>query len=197
MRSERRHRDTVLWRCCLVWALLCLGSPVRAEVVERILAVVDGRPVLLSEIKVVERVSGLDRAKALEALIDERLMHREAARLPQAALSPEEEDSATKSLLARDPTLATALPEEDLRRLVRRQATTLKYVGLRFSPQVRVGDEEVERAYRVEYGGRADAPPLTEVAEALRERLFRKALDEKIEAWVQELRSAAEIRYNR
>jgi hypothetical protein len=35
------------------------------------------------------------------------------------------------------------------------------------------------------------------VAPALQERLARQALDERLETWVRELRSAAEIRYNR
>jgi hypothetical protein len=37
---------------------------------------------------------------------------------------------------------------------------------------------------------------LAEVEEALRERLARRDLSERIEAWVKELRAGAEIRYN-
>ncbi len=92
--------------------------------------------------------------------------------------------------------LATVVSERELRFLARRQAAILKYVGLRFSPQVRITDDEVEKAYDSEFGGRPDAPPRTAVAEALRERLSRQVLDERIEAWVRELRSGADIRYN-
>ena len=170
--------------------------PAHGEVVERILAAVDGRPVLLSEVRVVELVRGLPRPAALEALIDERLMFRESARLPQAAPTGPEEEKAWQSLLEKAPALANTVSPEDLRYLARRQATILKYVALRFSPQVRVSDEEVEKAYEGEYKGRADAPPLLEAAGEIKERLARQALDERIEAWVRELRAGADIRYN-
>jgi len=51
-------------------------------------------------------------------------------------------------------------------------------------------------AYDAEFGGRADAPAFADVASAIRERLASKQLDERIEAWVRELRAGAEIRYN-
>jgi hypothetical protein len=50
-------------------------------VVERVLATVDGVPVLLSDVRVVERVRGIGRDEALRATIDERLMFQEASRL--------------------------------------------------------------------------------------------------------------------
>ena len=74
--------------------LLCLAAAASAEneapwIAERVLAVVDERPLLLSEVRAVEAVRGLGRPQALEASIDERLMFQEASRLPQAAVSDE------------------------------------------------------------------------------------------------------------
>ena len=175
--------------------LLLLAAPVGAEVRERILAVVDDRPILLTEVRVVERVLGLDPTGALEKLIDEWLMFREAARIPQAAVAAEEEEQALRGLLQSRPDLEGAVPEADLRRLARRQATILKYVNFRFRAQIRVGDERVRQAYEDEYRGRP-APPLADVEETLRERLARRDLGERIEAWVKELRAGAEIRKN-
>jgi hypothetical protein len=156
---------------CWLAALLA-AEPV---VVESILAVVDGRPVLLSEVLVVERVTGQDRERALEALIDERLMFREAARLPQAAVSPDEEEKALASLRARAAGPLDGLPERELRQLARRQVAILKYVEYRFRPQVRVD-------------------PATPPEE--RERRAEEDLRGRIEAWVKELRAGAEVRYN-
>ena len=48
--------------------------------------------------RVLERLRGLDRKAAVDALIDERLMFREAARLPQAVVTPEEEERAYREL---------------------------------------------------------------------------------------------------
>lgn len=169
MRSEARR---------LVGALLLFvpsGGPARAEVLERILAVVEERPVLLSEVRVVEKVRGLAEDQALEALVDERLMFEQAARLPQTSVSDDEVKRGVEALLAARPALASRVGEADLRRLVRRQAAILKFVEFRFRPQVRVAE---------------DLPPEE------REAAIRRALDERVEAWVKELRSGAEVRYN-
>jgi hypothetical protein len=173
--------------------LLLLPLPARAAVVERILAVVDGRPVLLSEVVVFEKVRGEDEAQALDGLIDEQLMYREASRLPQAALTAEEEQRAFDGLRARLPALS-ADEEEQLRRLARRQAAILKYVGFRFRPQVRVSEEAVRAAWEAE--GRTEGMAFEEAAPAIRARLEGEDLSRRIEEWVKELRHAAEIRYN-
>jgi hypothetical protein len=174
-----------------------LAGRTRAEVVERIPAVVDGRPVLQSDILLLATVRGLTAEQALEAAIDERLMYGEAARNAQATATVEEEDRAVARLHEERPDLRDRVGEADLRRLVRRQLTIVKYVEFRFRPQVRVTPEELEQAYAAEHGGEAEAPPLATVAPALQEKLARQALDERLETWVRELRSAAEVRYNR
>jgi hypothetical protein len=177
----------------LAAVLLLLATTGRAGVVERILAVVDGRPVLLSEVAVFERVRGETQRQALEGLIDEQLMYREAARLPQASLTAEEEERAFASLRAQLPS-ASADEEEQLRRLSRRQAAILKYVGFRFRPQVRVSEEAVRAAYEAE--GRGEQASFEEAAPVIRARLAEEDLSRRIEDWVKELRKVAEIRYN-
>jgi hypothetical protein len=180
----------------LASAFLLPGFAV-GDVVERVLAVVDGRPLLLSEVRVLARVRNLDPAAALEAMIDEGLMYREAARVPQAAVTEDEEDRAYQSLLGSDPALLAAMPEASLRRLALRHATIVKYVAFRFRPQIRVDDGDVLRAFETEYAGKPDAPPLESVAAQLGEELTSRALDQRIESWVKELRAGASIRYVR
>jgi hypothetical protein len=163
-----RFRVSRLCRSLFLAAVALAGAAGAEPVeVERILAVVDGRPVLLSEVRVVEQLTGQERGPALEALIDERLMFREASRLPQAAVTPDEETRALESLRVRGGAALAALPEGDLRQIARRQATIVKYVEFRFRPQVRV-----------------------------EERLAEEDLRQRIEAWVKELRRGADVRYN-
>ncbi len=170
-------------------------APPRPEVVERIVAVVDERPLLLSDLRALMAVRGLAEGEALEAVIDERLMHLEASRLPQADVSPEEEDRALSLLLETRKHLRAEVPEPDLRRLLRRQLAILKYVEFRFRPQVRIGDDEVRKAWEEDQAGRPAGPALEDAQELIRARLERRALDERIEAWVRELRSRADVRY--
>jgi hypothetical protein len=147
-------------------------------------------------VAVVERVRALSRKEALEAGIDERLMYEEAARVPQSALSPAEEEKAYESLLERAGSRAAGLLEADLRDLARREAMILKYVEFRFVPQIRVDADAVRRAYETETAGQPSPPPLEESGAALKQRLIDRELDAKIEAWVKELRATADVRYN-
>jgi hypothetical protein len=138
-------------------------APPRAELLERIVAVVDGRPLLLSEVRAQQEIRGIDFAAALEAAIDERLMYAEY--------------------------------EPDLRRMLHRQIAILKYVNFRFRPQVRITDADVRKAWEEEQAGRPSGPALEDEEEAIRARLEREALDERIEAWVKDLRGRADVRY--
>jgi hypothetical protein len=169
--------------------------PARVEILERIVAVVDERPLLWSDTHVLQVVRGLAEEEARDAAIDERLMHVEAARLPQADVSPEEETRALELLVEKRPSLRRELEEPDLRRLLHRQIAILKYVEFRFRPQVRVSDAEVRKAWEDEQAGRPAGPAFEDEEEELRARLERRALDERIEAWVRELRRRADVRY--
>jgi hypothetical protein len=87
------------------------------------------------------------------------------------------------------------MEEPDLRRLLRRQLAIVKYVDFRFRPQLRVSDEEVRKAWEEEQAGRPAGPALEDEEDEIRARLERRALDERIEAWVKELRARADVRY--
>lgn len=193
-RNQAAHKRRItarLWPAALL--AVALAPPIAANpvLVERVLAVVDGTPLLLSDVRLVERLRGVTRLAALETAIDERLMLQEAQRLSRQALTPDEEEAAFRSLLASTPA-AAALPEPALRRLAHRQAAILRYVEFRFRPQVRVTDEELRLAW--EQTPEAERADFDAAAPALRETLERRQLDERIEAWVRDLRAAADVR---
>jgi hypothetical protein len=140
------------------------------ELLNRVLVVIDERP-------------------------DERLMHQEAARLPQAEVSDEDVERALVALLEARPDLTSRVPRSELRRLIRRQAVILRYVDFRFRPQVRIEQEELRAAWNEDYKGEPEGPAFEEAAPGLRARLERQALDRRIEDWVEDLRERAEVRY--
>ncbi len=179
-------------RSSILALVLALAAPAGAAVVERVLAVVEGAPVLLSEVELIERLRGVTREAALTAVIDERLMYREASRLARTALGAEEEERAYESLRT---AAGEGFGEVELRRLARRQATILRYVEFRFGAQVRVDDEAVRREWESTHP--PGAPEMTSAdADRIREALAAKGLDERIEAWVAELREGADIQLN-
>jgi hypothetical protein len=180
----------------LALAALLLGTPApaAAQLVERVLAVVDETPLLLSETLALQRLKQLDREAALHALVDETLMLREASRLKEASVSPEEARRAVEALAAKLPP-GSGVDEELLARIARRETAILKYVETRFRPQLRIGDDELLAAYKERYAGLAGAPSLEAVLPELSARALRRALDLRIESWVVELRALARIRY--
>lgn len=167
----------------------------RVETVERIVAVVDERPLLLSEVKAFAALKDLGLPEATRGAIDERLMYAQASQLAQAEVRRDEEDRALAALRARPQPLRNEPPEPELRRLLRRQLAILKYVEFRFRPQVRVSDEQVRAAWEADEVGRPAGQALEDAQEAIRERLERRALDQRVEAWVAELRSRVVVRY--
>lgn len=176
--------------------VLALACPAAAEpprtTIERVVAVVDGRPLLLSDVSDLARVRGLAEEPALEAAIDERLMFQEASRLTQTEVLTEEEERARGELVERRPILLEQVSEAGLRRLLRREITILKYVEFRFRPQLRVSDQEVRAAFEADPAAGASWEA---EKDKVRARLERRALDERVEAWVRELRARADVRY--
>jgi hypothetical protein len=169
--------------------------PEGTAVIERVLAVVDRRPVLLSEVRLVERLRAVDERSALELLIDELLMYAEARRFAQARPSPAEDAAATASLVHHH---VEGLGQAELRRVAHRQATIVKYVGLRLRPLVRVSDEALLRAYADAQRDRAagaTGPTFAAAADEIRARLTQRELDIRIEEWTRRLRESGKVDY--
>src|SRR6185295_16383766 len=116
----------------LLAAVLALSAAGEPRLLERILAVVDGKPILLSEARLTEALKGVARREAVEALVDERLMLREARQMPRSEPRREEIDEAERTLVTRWPAAAGPAPEAALREMARRQLRILKYIEFRF-----------------------------------------------------------------
>jgi hypothetical protein len=171
----------------VVVALALLSIEARGgELVERVLAVVGGRALYLSDVRTLQRLDSVDRETALGRLVDETLLFQEAFRLPQAALS-ESEERVVAAAAEGDPSICRAL---------HRRAVVRKYVYFRFRPQVRVEQETVHRAYQEEIAGLDDPPPFAAVEDELRERLTAREVEGRVADWVRDLRAAAAVRYN-
>ncbi|MCL4817571.1 MAG: hypothetical protein KJ067_00430 [Vicinamibacteria bacterium] len=168
-----------------------LSAPAAAaagERIEAVVAVVDGRPVLLSELRAAAAVKGLGERRAREELIDQFLMEREAQRFAALAPADDEVEALVDGLAVRAPDV----PRAALRRLARREAWILRYVEFRFRPLVTEADEtEVQGDWLALPEPR---PPFAEARAPLREARSRRALDARVEAWVADLRRAARIR---
>lgn len=184
--------------------------------VDRLLAVVDDDPILLSDIRrviglgLVEAEAGESRSqlerRVLDRLIDQRLRLHEIERHDFATLPPDEIDRQLESIRAgfEDPDelsarlAALGLDEQGLRLLVARQLRVLVYVEQRLGPRVFVRLDDIRAYYDevlvAEMAARGlEAPAFAEVRDQIRDLLHEKQLNLEIEAWTEELRLAADV----
>lgn len=214
-------RSRLLWGLGLLATSLChlpLAGAAEEELrlVDRIVAVVNDEPLLLSDL---ERVLSLGlvepregeteaalRRRALNELVEQRLRFQEVDRygfqeVPVAAL--EEQMEALKEHFGGEEALARRLvelgmTEEALRQLLARQLQVLIYVDELLGARVFVGLEEIQRYYqqdlvpRLEAAGE-DVPLLETVREGIREVIRQQRLNEELAGWTEGLRRRADV----
>jgi len=190
-----------------------LAAPVE---VERVLAVVNGVPVLSSDVELatagglVPREPGesdVDYRKAVvNALVDLELRWQDLNSSGIALRMPVDLDAAWRAPVQRaggeEPLrqrlAQLGLSERDLRELVRRAAVVQAYVASRFAPFVRPAPSEIEAAWRqelvpeLEKAGRP-VPPLADVRAEVEALLRERKLLAEIDRWTGELAKRAEI----
>jgi peptidyl-prolyl cis-trans isomerase SurA len=202
-----------------VLAFALLLAPASAEVIDRIVATVNGSVVLESEledsIRVQRLMSGgsaaVDRAAELERLIDRALIEQQMERssMPEpseaevnariaelrAQLQPNNaDDSAWAALLA-----SHGLSEADIRSHIVLQISVLRFVEMRFRPSVYVSDKEVEQYYQQTFvpemrRSSAEAPPLPQVSARIREVIVQQRVDDLLAQWLRARRAQTVIR---
>lgn len=159
----------------LAACVLGLAQPARAEIKDRIAAVVNGQPITYSEVneRVNQELRQLDqsgitgqalkdqqaelRKKGLDQLIDERLVESEAAQ-NEIDVTEEEVQRQIEALAKqnrmdvvqfKEAVEAQGTPFESLRESLRRQAIELRLLQYKVKPR-KVSDEEVQAAYAQE-----------------------------------------------
>ena len=209
-----RHFALLLALALVPATLVAADAEIRR--VDRVVALVDEQPILLSDL---ERVIGLGlvvrqadesddslRRRTLDRLIELTLRQNELGRFGFQQVPVEEVDLQFDAVRASFESEAAflaelgrlGLDEQGVRQLLARQLATLAFVEERLGPRVFVGIEEIRRYYEetlvpdlAKIG--QPAPPIEEVRESIRALLREKKLDEEIDRWTAELRRAADI----
>src|SRR3990172_10129247 len=155
-------RSRFFW---LALAALLPGALARAELVDRIVAIIDREVVTLSE---AEQASEIARARpgaaapplvsVVERLIESRLVEREVERFTGEPVSPELVDGALREVRARfssetaflEMLARNGLSEEELRATLRKPIGVAQYLEQRFRPLTFVTEGQIEVYYRGE-----------------------------------------------
>lgn len=191
MRSKRPFKSAAL---VILFGAVLFGGGVRAAagtLIERTLAFVNKKPVLLSDVELTKALLHLEEGEALERAIDESLMFEEASRLLG---EPPPEETTASAVFALQEKAGAGFAPAALRRKALIQLAISNYIDLRLRPLVRVEDDEVRKVFNQQVLNDPQPPSFSLVSPSIRELLERRSLDQKIEEWVASLRRREEIR---
>ncbi len=218
-----RKNPTKLAKAVLLLLLagLCLLSTSRAEVIDRIVAKVNGHIILQSDWDDALRYEALlsgkrldqftedDRRAVLDRLIDQELLDEQmksaafqhaseaeaAARVAEARKQYPAADSAQgwHALLQR-----FQLNEKELIAHVQLQIDLMRLVDARLRPQVQIDSKSIEAYYRdkfvpqLQQAGAGDVS-LADVSGKIRELLTQEKVNQLLVSWLQNLRSESKV----
>lgn len=190
------------------------------EVVDRMVAVVNGRELitytdLLWQLALqpgipLDSPRQEDLRRALDLLVDQRLIAQEAERLPSAAPTAEEITAELSGLIGHFPSPADfyarlarvglGADSAQLREIVEGRVRIRKYLDFRFRAFTVVTAREVEDYYRDVWVPRRRrqtpglvVPPREEVYKQLEAELIESKVDSDTDEFLEEARSSAEI----
>ncbi len=192
-------------------AALGMAGAGRAEVIDRVLAVVDTQIITLSDARAALRFAlvppdvAVDPiAAVMERLIDRRLMLAEVDRYAPPEPTPAAVDAAMAAIERRykdalEMEIAlnqSAMTREDLRRYVRDTLRLEAYFQQRFSTVVQPSEDDIPRYYRehaAEFTVAGTLQPLDAVRDAVRTAVIREQRDVFVRQWVQGLRRRGSV----
>lgn len=214
------NRKLLIFVCAI--PLLVAVVPSRAaDVLDRIVATVNGRIILQSDWegavryaalvdgRPVEQISLEDRKAALDGLIDQQLLEEQMGSVDVKSASDEEvaqriqeirkqypeanDEPAWQNLLAR-----YGLSEQELKERVARQLDLSRLVDVRLRPGVDIDVQSIESYYNQELlpqlrQSGAKEVPLADVSPKIKELLTQRKVNQLLVAWLQNLRSGSEI----
>jgi hypothetical protein len=202
---------------------LAMTSLARAgETIDRIVAVVNGRPVMESEMVQTLRLEQIlankppqavpaDELRAvLGRLVDQLLLSQQMDLAHFQQTSPEEVQARIRELRTQvapsgseddwSSLLRTYdLSEADLGEQISQQLRTVRFVDARFRPSVRLEPGAVESYYntqllpKMKQAG-AQPVPMKDVEPKIREILVQQGMNDQLDIWLKALRAQAEIR---
>lgn len=188
------------------------------RLVDRIVAVVDEDPILLSDVERALRLGLVDPPpqpgesdeevgrRVLAELIEQRLRFHEVDRVGLVEVPVEQIEAQVEEIRSRFPTEEAyqqrlrelSLTEEGLKQLAARQLAILTYIERRLGSRVFVSLDDIRSYYEQVMAPALSAkgeavPPLGEVREQIRAVLREQHLNEEVVRWTAELERQADV----
>ena len=201
--------------------LLLVAVLAPAQVVDRMVAVVNKHVILESELDQATRVEFLlqrkpiatltaaDRVAMLDRLIERSLLDQQIMNPGMLDPTPQELAAKVKEVRAGIPAAGTdaqwkvllssyGLTQEDLEEQLTDQVRILRFIDLRFRGLVRVDTSAIETYYQQTFlpevrRRNAPEPKLEEVSDKIEQILIEQRIDELLNNWLKTLRAQAHI----
>ena len=202
-----------------IFGVLMLATPLlhASELLDRIVATVNGHAILLSDWQDEVRYEAFSAGRKLHAVTDQdkkaaldRLTDRELLREQQEAaetepISEEEinkqfetmkTDVAREAMPWGEALAAYQLTEADIKNHIALELSELRFVDARLRPSIQVEPDEIAAYYRSHLSSSAGGHPISlqEATPKIRELLTQEKMNQELNSWLESLRSQAEIR---
>ena len=193
--SARRH---LLCGLCLLWLVSC---PVKAEIIDRMVAVVEGHVITLSDLRQEREIRARlgeklpdDDAALIREMIDDYLIERQSSDFPGVDVTQEEIDNELKNSPPRD-----GAPSPAIRSAIGRRIRIQKFFDLRFRQFVRPSDVDLKKYYdevfvpEAEKRGLNPIPPLAQITDAIRNNVIQEQMNHEMNIWLEAIRARSNI----
>jgi peptidyl-prolyl cis-trans isomerase SurA len=205
----------------VVLAALCILAVARAEVIDRIVAKVNGHIILQSDLddalryealmsgKPLDQFTDDDRRAVLDRLIDQELLDEQMKSTTFRHASEAEAEARVAEARTLYPEAATPtgwqavltrfqLNAKDLIAHVEQQIDLMRLVDARLRPQVQIDSKSIEAYYRDKFVPQlkqagAGEVPLADVSGKIRELLTQEKVNQLLVSWLQNLRSESKV----
>jgi hypothetical protein len=185
---------------CLLASGFWLLTSLHAETLDKIVAVVDGRIITLSDVRqetTVRTVLGekaIDDDAVMQQLIEAYLIESQLEGFPGINVNDDEITEAVAKLQKKEGVNVRALHDAVLRRM-----RTARYLDVRFRQFLRASDEEIRKYYdeifvpAARTRGTNPMPSLEQVKDAIRQNVLEEQLDHEVSIWLEAVRRRSNI----
>jgi peptidyl-prolyl cis-trans isomerase SurA len=205
----------------LMVSTLLFVSTAAADVIDRIIATVNGHVILQSDWdealcyealltnRTLAQISDDDRRAVLDRLIDQELLREQMTSADFTHATDAEVSVKVSEARKQYPQAASPdawqsllaqfhLTEKDLLAHIRQQIDVMRLVDARLRPTVEIDSKSVEAYYRDQFVPKlkqagASEVPLAEVSAKIRELLTQQKVSELLVSWLQTLRSEGQV----
>jgi hypothetical protein len=201
------HRDTKTqgrrYLALCVFVSLWFTFSGYAEVIDRVVAVVEGHVITLSDLRQERQIraqlgeeSNDEDAALTKQLVDNFLIERQIADYPNLDVTDAEVDSDLEKF-----NLSANRASDALRNAVRQRIRMQKFFDMRFRQFIRPTDDEIRKYYdevflpEARARGMQSIPPLTdpEMAKGIRENVIQENLNHEVDGWLKAIRRRSNV----